>query len=53
MVDSVRAGRDPDDLAHELKLTAQSIRNWVAGASAGSWMGERLETGSATTDADE
>ena len=30
MVDLVRAGRDPDDLAREFEPTAQSIRNWVA-----------------------
>ena len=30
MVDLVRAGRDPDDLAREFELTAQSIRNWIA-----------------------
>jgi transposase len=30
MIDLVRAGRDPDDLAREFEPTAQSIRNWVA-----------------------
>ena len=30
MVDLVRAGRDPDDLAREFEPTAQSIRNWIA-----------------------
>ena len=30
MVDLVRAGRDPMDLAREFEPTAQSIRNWVA-----------------------
>ena len=30
MVELVRAGRDPDDLAREFEPTAQSIRNWVA-----------------------
>jgi len=29
MVDLVRAGRDPDDLAREFEPTAQSIRNWM------------------------
>lgn len=29
MVDLVRAGRDPDDLAREFEPTAHSIRNWV------------------------
>ena len=32
MVDLVRAGRDPDDLAREFEPTAQSIRNWAADA---------------------
>lgn len=32
MVDLVRAGRDPDDLAREFEPTSQSIRNWVAQA---------------------
>jgi len=32
MIDLVRAGRDPDDLAGEFEPTAQSIRNWVAQA---------------------
>ena len=29
MVDLVRAGRDPDDLARAFEPTAQSIRHWV------------------------
>ena len=29
MVDLVRAGRDPDDLAREFEPTAQSIRHWI------------------------
>jgi len=32
MVELVRAGRDPDDLAREFEPTAQSIRNWIAWA---------------------
>ena len=32
MVDLVRAGRDPDDLAREFEPTAQSIRNWIVQA---------------------
>src|SRR5208337_4894285 len=32
MVELVRAGRSPDDLAKEFEPTAQSIRNWVAQA---------------------
>ena len=30
MVDLVRAGRTPEELAHEFEPTAQSIRNWVS-----------------------
>ena len=33
MVELVRAGRDPDDLAREFEPTAQSIRNWIARAN--------------------
>ena len=29
MVELVRAGRSPDDLAREFEPSAQSIRNWV------------------------
>jgi len=32
MVELVRAGRDPDDLAREFEPAAQSIRNWIARA---------------------
>ena len=32
MVDLVRAGRDPQDLAREFEPSAQAIRNWVADA---------------------
>jgi len=32
MVELVRAGRDPEELAREFEPTAQSIRNWVAQA---------------------
>jgi transposase len=32
MVELVRAGRSPDELAKEFEPTAQSIRNWVAQA---------------------
>lgn len=51
MVDLVRAGRDPDDLAREYEPTAQSIRNWVA--SAGGRTGSPEEKGLASTDAEE
>ena len=32
MVDLVRAGRDPGELAREFEPTAQSIRNWIVQA---------------------
>ena len=32
MVELVRAGRDPEDLAHEFEPSSQAIRNWVAQA---------------------
>ena len=32
MVELVRAGRSPEELAQEFEPTAQSIRNWVAQA---------------------
>ena len=32
MVELVRAGRDPNDLAREFEPSAQAIRNWVADA---------------------
>ena len=32
MIELVRAGRSPDELAQEFEPTAQSIRNWVAQA---------------------
>jgi len=50
MVDLVRSGRDPDDLARECEPTAQSIRNWVASAGGRTGDGEK---GSSATDADE
>ncbi len=35
MVELVRAGRDPADLAREFEPSAQAIRNWVAQADRG------------------
>ena len=32
LVERVRAGRTPEELAEKLEATAQSIRNWVAQA---------------------
>ena len=43
MVELVRAGRDPDDLAREFEPTGQSIRNWVV--QAGRQEGRREEKG--------
>jgi transposase len=51
MVDLVRAGRDPDDLAREFEPTGQSIRNWVV--RAGGKKGGREEKVSAPADNDE
>ena len=51
MVDLVRTGRDPDDLAREFEPTAQSIRNWVA--AAGIKQVAREEKSSAPADAEE
>ena len=51
MVDLVRSGRDPDDLAREYEPTAQLIRNWVAGA--GGRTGERPEKGESPGESDE
>ena len=51
MVNLVRAGRDPDDLAREFEPTAQSIGNWVA--VAGAKVGGREEKSSVPADADE
>jgi transposase len=34
MVELVRAGRNPEELAKEFEPTAQTIRNWVARADA-------------------
>jgi transposase len=35
MVELVRAGRSPEELAREFEPTAQSIRNWVTARDAG------------------
>ena len=35
MVELVRGGRSPEELAQEFEPTAQSIRNWVAECDAG------------------
>jgi transposase len=43
MVELVRAGRDPDDLAREFEPTAQSIRNWIDVADQGDGRREKVE----------
>ena len=40
MVELVRAGRSPEELAHEFEPTAQSIRNWLV-PSAAAWLAGR------------
>ena len=42
MVELVRAGRDPADLAREFEPSSQAIRNWVAQANKqeGRWEGK-------------
>lgn len=50
MIDLVRAGRDPDDLAREFEPTAQSIRNWVAQADRSE--GRREESGDGPSSAE-
>jgi len=47
MVELVRAGRDPEDLAREFEPTAQSIRNWLARADRAE--GRREEPGDRAT----
>jgi len=46
MVELVRAGRDPEDLAREFEPSAQAIRNWVRQAERdGGRRGDGLTTG--------
>ena len=40
MIDLVRAGRDPAELAREFEPSAQAIRNWVAEADRRDGRGE-------------
>ena len=53
MVDLVRAGRDPDDLAHEFEPTGQSIRTWVAQADRNEGRRAELTPGLAAAERDE
>ena len=51
MVELVRSGRDPDDVAREFEPTAPSIRNWVTGA--GGRTDDRPDKMPARADADD
>ncbi len=53
MVDLVRAGRDPEDLAREFEPTSQSIRNWVAGADRKERLREEKSSALALAERDE
>jgi len=53
MVDLVRAGRSPDDLAREFEPTSHSIRAWVALAERSEGGREEAAVGLATAERDE
>jgi transposase len=53
MIDLVRAGRDPDDLAREFEPTAQSIRNGVAQADRSEGRAEDRRDGVSSTEREE
>ena len=53
MVELVRAGRDPDDLAREFEPTSQSIRAWVAVADRRQGLREEKSDGLTTPERDE
>src|SRR3954447_5435905 len=53
MVELVRAGRDPDDLAREFEPTGQSIRSWVAQAARNEGRREELIPGWAAAERDD
>ena len=44
MVELVRAGRSPEELAREFEPTAQSIRNWLAQCERNAGRGERQQS---------
>jgi len=50
MVELVRSGRDPTDLAREFEPSAQAIRNWVVQAGLGEGRREKLLTAGLTPD---
>ena len=53
MVDLVRAGRSPEDLAREFEPTAQSIGAWVAAADKQEGRREETNPGLAAAERDE
>ena len=53
MVDLVRAGRDPDELAREFEPTAQSIRTWAVQADRQEGRREEAMPGLAAAERDE
>lgn len=53
MVDLVRSGRDPSDLAREFEPSAQAIRNWVLQADRQDGRVATQPTSAATMAADE
>ena len=53
MVELVRAGRDPDDLAREFEPTGHSIRAWVARADRNEGRRAELAPGLAASERDE
>src|SRR5947208_12949262 len=50
MVELVRAGRDPTDLAREFEPSSQAIRNWVAQADLADGRREKQAAPGLTTD---
>ncbi len=53
MVDLVRSGRDPTDLAREFEPSSQAIRNWVAQAGRQEGRREEKVDGLTVTERDE
>ena len=53
IVDLVRAGRDPADLAREFEPTAQAIRNWVVQADRKEGRWEEKQDSLSTAERDE
>jgi len=53
MIELVRAGRDPEDLAREFEPTSQSIRNWVAQADRSEGRSEEKVEPTSSADRDE